>query len=156
VPLQYIRFKLLQAYSNISQFPHRKTSVLGIQRLWFSNFTAVKLTPKDYTRIRTSIADSNWSHMRQTIHRNSNRRATASTSVAQLSVHWDGYWLAGEEKVGGVVRVSMTERIVTRPKPRLRSNLSFAVEIKKVTETHTHAVSCIRRGGQFYNEDVNC
>jgi hypothetical protein len=32
--------------------------------------------------------------------------------------------------------VSMTERIVTRPKPRLRRDLSFATEIKEVTSTH--------------------
>jgi hypothetical protein len=101
VPLQNIRFKLLKAYSNFSHFRYRKTGELGIQRLWFSKFTAVGLTPKDHTRIRVSIADSNLSHKRQTISRNSNRRARASASVAQLSVHWDGYKMVVAESVGG-------------------------------------------------------
>jgi hypothetical protein len=39
---------------------------------------------------------------------------------------------------GGEVLVSITERIVTRTKPRLRRDQSLATEIKEVSKIHTH------------------
>lgn len=95
VPHPKNRFKLLHAYSNIPHFRHKNTSVLGFNGCDFQVSLQLNWTFNDYTRIRAWIAVSNWSHMHQTIRQNSNRRAGESASVAQLSVHWDGYQTVG-------------------------------------------------------------